>query len=92
MNSKESLWPNMNKTLLQCPKCLETGKLQILPWATDQDTFGAISLYCDHCDAMHILNFSHAVEVTDENSVKLAAYTEKLLTLAEFAALDVENV
>lgn len=33
-----------------------------------------------------------AAEYTDESSVKFAAYTEEMLTLAEYATLDVDNV
>ena len=53
----------MNKALLECPKCRKSGGLDILPWATGNNTFGALSVMCYKCDAMLILTLAQGREI-----------------------------
>lgn len=63
MNSKKYLWQNMNKILLECPGCKKDGGIEILPWQSGPGVFGAVSIFCDHCEGFFILNLSNAKEL-----------------------------
>ncbi len=51
----------MKFSLLKCPDCHKTECIELRPWKTDNEIFGAVSSLCTECDEVRIFVLSQGI-------------------------------